>query len=367
MNRVIATTACVLAAALSVSLLLTKCSPAHDVSPELALDQANAIVLENGATLFDGPAESAKTVGHLEPWSLLTVESRGLEDLRADAYSCTIRWSLTTSEGPRWVNGMDLAIRQSVATLRPEYPTLDSPPLPKDGSAVPATAWFGYELSREWDDNNEACDRTVEAGWLFTSRNGVLHSAQLSYSSGWGTSDHLEQFEWIDLDADGVAELVTDWSTSLTEAGYDGRVVRVLGEDLRIKLEVEVGDPRMSGLGQSKWGRLQLESQRLIHDSISERACPAGAPKEAICFSTERSIWNNLVASTAFFAATANGKPIVGWYHPQGHSPSEKAPLRVLVSDGQSSEWLIEPTVFPEWLGGVFAGDPARVRWVELE
>lgn len=118
--------------------------------------------------------------------------------------------------------------------------------------------------------------------------------------------------------------------------------------------------------------RPSARRELLHHSLVDPDAPPAPTPNpspewgQTTCFSTERKTWQKLVASSVPFAATANGEPIVGWYHPEGGSPSSAAQVQVLVWNGQAYEWLVEPTLSPAWLSGVFAGDAERARWVEL-
>ena len=378
MNRVTTTAVCVRTAAMGVGCLLMVCHPVSGAELGLSLEDTDAIVVAQGAALYDGPAAGAKRVGELAPGSRLELESRGLTDVRFDENFCTIRWSIMTAEGRRWVDGAALAVRQSVPTMRGTAAALDQQPFARDGASVPDLAWFGYQRRDEWSEQS-GCERPEESGWLFTSRNGTVTSASLTYTSDWGTGQQLEQHEWIDLDGDGEAELVTDWSTTITEAGAGGRVVQVLGADLKPKLELEVHDPRLMGLNQSLFGqlRLQRDSKQLIHETIADAACPPEAPAPpnpdpssewgaTLCFSSKRTTWNKLVvASTEPFEATADGKLIVGWYHPEGRSALSAARMHVLVWNGSSYEWLTEPRVSPRWLSGVFAADASRAHWVE--
>ena len=344
------------------------------VPPPPALAETTGLLIADGA-LFDGPAPGAARVGTVARSTPVRLAARGLACPTVAADRCSERWLLAGTA--TWVSGDALAVTQATPSLETDLGghLLHERPQPSDASRAPAFAWFGVQTSWEWSEELGR-ERVAAQGWLAIDAPGGVRAVALGESSGWGSADVIVDRRWLDLDGDGAAEAVVVSSTTLTEVGYGGLLLRVLGGDLVTRLELEVGDARVNGLGQTSWGAVRLEGTELVHDALEAAPCSQALPPPKapdpdqtgamFCFVATRTRYAGLRPRTEPLAILADGASVQAWYHPQGPAPSDPAPVRVLVTRGDRAQWVESPGLTPLWVQGVFSADRERTNWVTL-
>jgi len=342
--------------------------------PPPTLSEATGLLIADGA-LFDGPEPGAARVGSVVRWTPVRLAARGLACPTVAADRCAERWLLAGTS--TWVSGDALAVTQATPSLETDLGghLLHERPEPSDGSRAPAFAWFGVQTSWEWSADLGR-ERVAAQGWLAIDAPGGVRAVALGESSGWGASDVIVDRRWLDLDGDGAAELIVVSSTTATEVGYGGLVLRVLGGDLATRLEFDVGDTRANGLAQTSWGAARLEGTQLVHDALEAAPCSPALPAAktsdpdetgtTTCFVATRTRYTGLRPRTEPLAVLADGANVQAWYHPQAPAPSDIAPVRVLVTRGDRTQWVEAPGLTPLWVQGVFSADRERSTWVTL-
>lgn len=344
------------------------------VPPPPSLTEATGLLIADGA-LFDGPEAGAARVGAVPRWTPVRLSARGLACPTVAADQCSERWLLAGTS--TWVGGDALAVTQATPSLETDLggALLHEPPETSDGSRAPAFTWFGVQTSWEWSEALGR-ERVAAQGWLAIDTPAGIRAVPFGASSGWGSAEAVVDRRWIDLDGDGAAELVVVSSTTVTEVGYGGLLLRVLAGDLSKRLEFEVGDTRANGLGQTSWGAVRLEGKELVRDELEAEPCsptmllPKTADPEetgtTTCFVATRTRYANLQPRTDPLAILADGATVQAWYHPQAPAPSDAAPVRVLVTRSDRAQWVESPTLTPAWAQGVFSADRERTTWVTL-
>jgi len=344
------------------------------VPPPPTLTEATGLLIADGA-LFDGPEPGAAQVGTVARWTPVRLVARGLACPTVAADRCAERWLLAGTS--TWVSGDALAVTQATPSLETDLGghLLHGRPEPSDGTRAPAFAWFGVQTSWEWSADLGR-ERVAAQGWLAIDAPGGVRAVPLGESSGWGTAEVTVDRRWLDLDGDGAAELIVVFSTTLTEVGYGGLLLRVLGGDLSRRLEFGVGDTRADGLGQTSWGAVRLEGNELVRDELEAAPCsPTLPPPKAAdpdetgtttCFVARRTRYSGLRPRTEPLAVLADGASVQAWYHPQAPAPSDAAPVRVLVTRDGGARWMESPELTPAWAQGVFSADRERTTWVTL-
>jgi hypothetical protein len=162
--------------------------------------------------------------------------------------------------------------------------------------------------------------------------------------------------------------------TAITEAGSGGHVVRVLNGELAQLHETWVGDPRLTGLDQPDWGAVHLVGRALVHDTLQAEACtpPRARPPVAdpgglgtvYCPKWGRVGWPTSPGAAP--VPTADGLPIVAWYHPEATQATEAVKPWVLLDDRGVARWVEGPKVAPEWAGDAFGTRAEGSDWVVL-
>lgn len=355
-----------------LSVPLSACLPAEArrPAPRLALGEANALVLGAEIAVYDGPGAEARRVGALAAWTPVRVQAQGLACAPDGEDLCAARWML---EDGRWASGGGLAVRHDAPTVADDLggSWFSGAPEPTDRSQVPSHVFFGVETRYELDEDRQP-GRISATGWLAVEQGAGAQAVSLGFRSGWGSSTRISGLRWLDLDADGRAELVVSVDESVTEVGSVGTAVLVLGPDLKELLRIDVGDPRLNGLEQPAWGVARLVGATLVHESVTRVDCPpdlsapAGASGVLACVQGTRHSWERLVARDEALPLRADGLPIVAWLDEEGPTVTGPVPYQVLVRDGAQTRWLRGATLEPAWLGAAFGQDREAARWVDL-
>lgn len=338
----------------------------------LPLADADAVVIQ-AARLFDGPGADARAVGTVASDTTLRLAARGADCIPQGPDRCAERWMIAGTHA--WVGAEAIAVLDThpLAPAEVRGHWLTETPWTGDGSRVPDTAWLGVVTEWEWS-RESGRERVSAMGWLLTETSGRRARVEMGNLSGWGSAELLAGRRWVDLDGDGVAELIVVLDTVITEAGSGGRVVRVVDGELKLRHEVQVGDPRLTGLDQPEWGAVHLVGRVLVHDSLAARACtPPRAPPAVpdpdglgavFCPVQSRTGWPTPPPPAQ--PPRAHGLPILAWWLPESTRPTSRGAVHVLVDDHGTARWLLDPKVEPAWVGDAFATNPDGGDWVVL-
>lgn len=333
--------------------------PASPVATELPPTDAIALV---ESTLVNSPEEGASLVGVVPELTPLRLAARGIACVAVSEDRCSERWKLAGVDA--WIDGARLAVIDRLAAPGSTSTGLTGAPVSADKSAVPDFVWYGVTTAWEWTPA-EGRDRVDAQGWIVVQSGSGLKVAELGRWSGWGSAEEVTRSRWIDLDGDRRAELLTLLTTSITEVGYGGLVVRVLGADLETKVDQAVGDPRVDGLGQGSFGTMRLEGATLVRDALDVVECPAGTPApgqgRATCFTATRTTWAGLKPTREPLALPGG---VIGWAHEEGAAATGPGPYTVLTQKGGKLKWQKAPSDLPAWAAAVFAGEREGVEWV---
>ncbi|RZO65279.1 MAG: hypothetical protein EVA89_02470 [Sandaracinaceae bacterium] len=165
---------------------------------------------------------------------------------------------VATPRGRRWVPGDVLAVEES--GLFNHYGGVDYHG-DLDGDGVADRVWHATRHRSRVEDPG----RDEAQGWLVFEGRGGLSRVELGSSDGWGNGEAVPFARFVDIVGGPTPDLLLVVDTSVCEVGPDGHRVRVLqfddGEPEQV-LDHRVDDPVVTGLSQSRIGRVHIDLRR---------------------------------------------------------------------------------------------------------